>query len=483
MFKQLEQLVKTYNEEHGEAGGRAFLQRYESQTVKTTWEGATSDQPLVLAICTPLMARAHELVRQAGELVYCDSTSSLDRYNCPTFVMSTCTSAGGIPLGVVITSGESEEVITEAMTFLKTVLPSNSFYGKGSSGPDICITDDSDAERAALRNIWPYTTLLLCIFHHLQSWWSWLWDAKHGIAKEDRQPIMLLVKSMLFMSNEWDFQRKYNAITQETPDSYATQYPNLLHRLQHLWERRSEWALSYRVGKMVRGNHTNNYAEAGMRIIKEIVFGRIKAYNLIQMFQFVTMEKYFVNRLLDMAHSRFRPGIAVRYKELHNLQKTITGTTKLRNSTYLVTEDVENIGELEYLVDMDIGVCSCSRGCNGAACKHQVAVAKAFSICPVNLAPYYSKEARKMFADLAIGGGAMATDFYADLRSPSHINSTIHAATEQPGNEKSVTESSNVECTLDESDIRCTLMDYNEPDTLEKINTFRGSIREIEEVY
>lgn len=484
MFKQLEQLVKTYNEEHGEAGGRAFLQRYESQTVKTTWEGATSDQPLVLAICTPLMARAHELVRQAGELVYCDSTSSLDRYNCPTFVMSTCTSAGGIPLGVVITSGESEEVITEAMTFLKTVLPSNSFYGKGSSGPDICITDDSDAERAALRNIWPYTTLLLCIFHHLQSWWSWLWDAKHGIAKEDRQPIMLLVKSMLFTSNECDFQRKYNAVTQETPDSYATQYPNLLHRLQQLWERRSEWALSYRVDKMMRGNHTNNYAEAGMRIIKEIVFGRIKAYNLIQMFQFVTitMEKYFVNRLLDMAHSRFRPGIAVRYKELHNLQKTITGTTTLRDSTYLVTEDVENIGELEYLVDMDIGVCSCSRGCNGAACKHQAAVAKAFSICPVNLAPYYSKEARKMFADLAIGGGAMATDFYADLRSPSHINSTIHAATEQPGNEKSVTESSNVESTLDESDIRCTLMDYDEPDTLEeKINTFRGSIREIEE--
>ena len=74
---------------------------------------------------------------------------------------------------------------------------------------------------------------------------------------------------------------------------------------------------------------------------------------------------------------------------LHNLQKTITGTTKLRDSTYLVTEDVKNIGELYrfIFVDMDIGVCSCSRGCNGAACKHQAAVAKVFKICPVNLAP------------------------------------------------------------------------------------------------
>ena len=68
------------------------------------------------------------------------------------------------------------------------------------------------------------------------------------------------------------------------------------------------------------------------------------------MFEFVTviMEKYFVSRLLDMAHSRFRPGIAMRYKELHDVEKQITGTKKLRDSTYLVTVDVKNIGELEY---------------------------------------------------------------------------------------------------------------------------------------
>ena len=80
--------------------------------------------------------------------------------------------------------------------------------------------------------------------------------------------------------------------------------------------------------KSRQNDEANNYAEAGMRIIKEIVFGRTKAYNLIQMFQFVTvtMEKYFMSRLLDMAHSRFRPGIAMHYRELHDLQKDITGT-------------------------------------------------------------------------------------------------------------------------------------------------------------
>lgn len=83
------------------------------------WESVNTDQPLVLAICTPLMARAHKLIRQSGEMMYCDSTASLDRHNCPIFIISTCSSAGGLPLGVVITSGESEGVLTEAFSNLK----------------------------------------------------------------------------------------------------------------------------------------------------------------------------------------------------------------------------------------------------------------------------------------------------------------------------------------------------------------------------
>ena len=62
-----------------------------------------SDQPLVLAICTPLMARVHEHVKQAGEIKFVDSSSSLDDFNNPMFILSTSSAAGGLPLGVVIT--------------------------------------------------------------------------------------------------------------------------------------------------------------------------------------------------------------------------------------------------------------------------------------------------------------------------------------------------------------------------------------------
>ena len=129
---------------------------------------------------------------------------------------------------------------------------------------------------------------------------------------------------------------------------------------------------------MMRGNHTNNYAESGIRILKEIVFGRVKAYNLIQMFELITviMEKYYTNRLLDIAHNRYRPNIALRFKAIYESVHSITTVVQIRDSIYCVAEKLKEIGELEFTVDIEIGTCSCLKGCTGSACRHQIAVAK-----------------------------------------------------------------------------------------------------------
>ena len=66
-------------------------------------------------------------------------------------------------------------------------------------------------------------------------------------------------------------------------NSTVIKYPNFMKHVQSLWSRRSEWALCYRCHLPVRGNNTNNLSEAGVRILKEIVFGRVKAYNLVEM--------------------------------------------------------------------------------------------------------------------------------------------------------------------------------------------------------
>ena len=68
----------------------------------------------------------------------------------------------------------------------------------------------------------------------------------------------------------------------------------------------------------MRGINTNNYAESGIRILKDVVFRKIKAYNLVQLFEFltVTFEMYYERRLLAVAHNRMDRYISRRYKGL-----------------------------------------------------------------------------------------------------------------------------------------------------------------------
>ena len=219
---------------------------------------------------------------------------------------------------------------------------------------------------------------------------------------------MALIRKLVYNDNETDMEQKYLAlINQDHPDSYVKKYPLLEKRLEIFWNRGKEWALSYRLNDMTRGNNTNNYAEAGMRIIKELVFGRVKAYNLIQMFQFITttMEMYYMNRLFDIAHSRYRPGPTLRYRELDKQQKNVSEVKHIRDSIYVVYETIEEVGQLDYIVDMELCTCSCSVGQTGAACRHQAAIAKQYNIASLNIVPIHCRETRQLYATIARGSG------------------------------------------------------------------------------
>ncbi len=232
---------------------------------------------------------------------------------------------------------------------------------------------------------------------------------------------MLLVRKLVYTTDEAQLEKQYSDLLSPTCMSnaiYTRKYPQLIKRLKIFWKRRSEWALSYRVAEFTRGNNTNNYAEAGIRVLKEIIFGRVKAYNLVQMFDFITatMEVYYAGRLLDIAHSRYKPGLNLRYRELSKSTLNIVKMKQVRDSTYIVEEDIPNIGLLEYVTDMELGTCSCTTGCTGAACRHQAALAKKFEVKTINMPPLHDKQTRHMLAILAHGKQhVLEIDFYADL--------------------------------------------------------------------
>ena len=53
--------------------------------------------------------------------------------------MSTACSAGGIPVGVVITSGEAEVTLKESFSYLRAIMPSNAFFCRGTIKAHRCL--------------------------------------------------------------------------------------------------------------------------------------------------------------------------------------------------------------------------------------------------------------------------------------------------------------------------------------------------------
>ena len=88
---------------------------------------------------------------------------------------------------------------------------------------------------------------------------------------------------------------------------WYTKYSKLEKHCSILWERRKFWAVSFRDGILMRGNHTNNYVERNFGIIKDIIFSRVQAYNPIQVYFFIitNMERFYERKLLAIANKQF----------------------------------------------------------------------------------------------------------------------------------------------------------------------------------
>ena len=421
LFTLLEEKVIAYNKENAKVGGRAVLQRFYKGDTKQ------DEQPLILAICTPLMARVHEGIQQSKELIFVDSSSSFDDFNNPMFVVSTSSAGGGLPLGVVVTSGESSSIVHQAMCALKGVFPNQAFYGQNY--PNNIITDDSSSERDGLKNTWPTATLYLCVFHFLQSMWRWLTCAKNCIDKNDRQHLMQCVRKLVYAETEIVLHDEYDKLKR---DSIGLKYSNFAAHLTHYWKRKTEWAVCYRNHSLLRGIDTNNYAESGIRILKDIVFRRVRAYNLIQVFEFivVTFELYYMRRLLAIAHNRMDRYISLRYKGLGARQVDPSDITQSSMTVYIVKS--KRCEGHEYEVDTNKWTCTCSVGRtgypSGEPCKHQHAVAKYYNLQAPTLIPYFNSEGRYMHAVLALGHDEAGDKrYYVSIRDKEseHIHNTV----------------------------------------------------------
>ncbi|KAL5239392.1 hypothetical protein ACI65C_006802 [Semiaphis heraclei] len=335
-----------------------------NKTTKSVTISIQGEATWAVLIVTPIMERAHKL-KCSQEIIFLDSTSSVDTTNIP------------IPM----------------------------------QAPMVFMSDDSRAEKNSLHSVWPSAKQFLCHFHMAQAEWRWLHDTKNGIQLDDRCPLMRLFQKVMYADNMNDLE---NSITEIR--NVSTKFNNFVQRFERNFNRKEEVIKLYRLHILYRNHETNNYAEASIRVVKDILLSRTKAYNVVALVDFIVNvgENYFTLRLLDHAHDRHSESHRLYTKLCSKIGNIVKDDVKqINNCTYSIPR--ESSPKNVYIINTEMGICSCKIGCTGAFCKHQAWIHENLKMQLPNLPPITLIE-RHALGILALGDKCPEAAFFLGLK-------------------------------------------------------------------
>ncbi|KAK3907353.1 PKS-NRPS hybrid synthetase [Frankliniella fusca] len=248
---------------------------------------------IVVVVCSPLMKRVPQLLNSSSGMVIMDFSGNMDRYDTMAGFLTAPSLAGGLPLGLIMTSAETEALITKGLMMLQKLYPNTSFFGRGTHGPKVFITDDCKKERNSLASLYPLSVLLSCLFHILQAFLRYVTATEHRVKKEDKAVIYDAFRNLVRSQTEEEYNNKYEDF--KTSDVLLRNKTIYTHVTKDLHPCRIEWALCYRSDLVVRGNNTSNLAEGNFLQVKSTVMERVKAFNAVQLFDFFVtkLEAYY----------------------------------------------------------------------------------------------------------------------------------------------------------------------------------------------
>lgn len=204
-------------------------------------------------------------------------------------------------------------------------------------------------------------------------------------------------------------------------------------RIEDFLERKEEWAKLFRDYLIMRGHHTNNLAEATMRILKDIILERVKAYNVVALLDYTinVWNTYLEAKIMKISH-KLDNSLQLLY---HNLlsrmdPKLAEKIVQVDYETFIVPSAVDEIPTYE--VNTTIGTCLCKAGTSGAFCKHQALVHSRFGGFFPN-SPAISSYDRYQLGKLALGDKCPAPTFFLDMQEdPSIVENWDLEATTAP---------------------------------------------------
>ncbi|GFW26807.1 SWIM-type domain-containing protein [Trichonephila clavipes] len=190
-------------------------------------------------------------------------------------------------------------------------------------------------------------------------------------------------------------------------------YPDYTKRFTNFFGAKKEWILFFRNELITRNHNTNNFSEASIRILKDVILCRARAFNVIALCEFFIgiWEDYFTKKF-EFASSR-RLSVTVLYDKIgkksadfieHDVQELLKNLFQIKS------------GENKYIIKKDVGVCSCPSGSTGAFCKHQCALMELKKIRLPN-APPVTPEDKHELALLVLGSKCPPKNFFCYFKN------------------------------------------------------------------
>ena len=149
-------------------------------------------------------------------------------------------------------------------------------------------------------------------------------------------------------------------------------YPHFITHVESLMDKAKEWAHCHRKCMMIRENHTNNYAEAGIRS-----WYSVELKLIIILWCNVSLCRRYHGQLLSakppqFANNRLKIYVALRFKGVNTKKIVKEDIQKGKDNWYRVCS--QSKPSTWYDVNPTIGLCTCTQGRDGSPCSHQAVI-------------------------------------------------------------------------------------------------------------
>ena len=239
---------------------------------------------------------------------------------------------------------------------------------------------------------------------------------------------MAKFRKLLYAKTLQDYETEMEAFLN---DPLVRKYEKFVaHVRKNYFGRKEKWSMHVRndLKLPTNNNQTNNLCESSFRVLKDILFQRIRCFNLPDLTEMLLTDdhSYFKSKLIDVGNGRFSN--AVHNRSAAQLSKCTYRQDQIVficDKMYMVESQTQE--DTYYLVDMRLNFCQCAAGSSKGSCKHKIAVMKYFNCAEFSVIPVNDYRARAAYHYIATGQRLNASHYreLTQVEIPDDIDQCI----------------------------------------------------------